>query len=118
MIGFITFIDKISMWFGKAFAWLILLMTLGMSYEVLVRYLFGRPTVWAFDLSYMMYGALFMMAGAYALSRNAHVRADFIYRVWPVRTQAIIDGAEAEIEERCRAEMKKGAGASTRAFQS
>jgi len=91
VIGFITFIDKISMWFGKAFAWLILLMTLGMSYEVLVRYLFGRPTVWAFDLSYMMYGALFMMAGAYALSRNAHVRADFIYRLWPVRTQAIIE---------------------------
>ena len=91
MIGFITFIDKISMWFGKAFAWLILLMTLGMSYEVLVRYMFGRPTPWAFDLSYMMYGGLFMMAGAYTLSRNAHVRADFIYRLWPVRRQAAIE---------------------------
>lgn len=91
MLGFITFIDKISMWFGKAFAWLIVLMTLGVSYEVLVRYVLGRPTPWAFDISYMMYGSLFMMAGAYALSRNAHVRADFIYRLWPVRTQATIE---------------------------
>ncbi|HLW27372.1 MAG TPA: TRAP transporter small permease subunit [Kiloniellales bacterium] len=79
------------MWFGKAFAWLIVLMTLGVSYEVLVRYVLGRPTPWAFDISYMMYGSLFMMAGAYALSRNAHVRADFIYRLWPVRTQATIE---------------------------
>lgn len=91
MIGFINFVDKISMWFGKAFAWLILLMTLGVSYEVFVRYLLERPTPWAFDLSYMMYGSLFMMAGAYALSRNAHVRADFIYRLLPVRTQGTIE---------------------------
>ena len=91
VIGFINLIDKISMWFGKAFAWLILLMTLGVSYEVLVRYALGAPTPWAFDLSYMMYGGLFMMAGAYALSRNAHVRADFIYRLLSVRTQATIE---------------------------
>lgn len=91
MTGFILFVDKISMWFGKAFAWLIMLMTLGVSYEVFVRYVLGRPTPWAFDVTYMMYGTLFMMAGAYALSRNAHVRADFLYRLWPVKVQATVE---------------------------
>src|SRR5690625_4772129 len=79
------------MWFGKAFAWLILLMTFAVSYEVFVRYVLGRPTVWAFEVNYIAYGALFMMAGAYALSRNAHVRADFLYRLWPVRLQGLLE---------------------------
>ena len=79
------------MWFGKAFAWLILVMTFGMSYEVFVRYMLRSPTAWAFDLSYMMYGTLFMMAGAYTLSRDAHVRADFLYRLWPPRVQASVE---------------------------
>src|SRR5690606_19857570 len=91
MEAFITFIDRVSMWFGKAFAWLILVMTFGMSYEVVVRYVFRSPAAWAFDISYMMYGTLFMMAGAYTLSRNAHVRADFVYRLWPARVQAGIE---------------------------
>lgn len=91
MTGFILFVDKISMWFGKAFAWLIMLMTLAVSYEVFVRYVLGSPTPWAFDVTYMMYGSLFMMAGAYALSRNAHVRADFLYRLWPVKVQATVE---------------------------
>ena len=55
------------------------------------RYLFGRPTDWAFDASYMLYGTLFMMAGAYALSRNSHVRGDFVYRGWSPRVQASFD---------------------------
>lgn len=91
MKEFVLFVDKISMWFGKAFAWLILLMTFGVSYEVFVRYVIGRPTPWAFDVTYMMYGTLFMVAGAYALSRNAHVRADFLYRLWPPRVQAGVE---------------------------
>lgn len=91
MTGFILFVDKLSMWFGKAFAWLILFMTFGVGYEVFVRYLLGRPTPWAFDVTYMMYGTLFMMAGAYALSRNAHVRADFLYRLWRPQVQASVE---------------------------
>lgn len=91
MLGFITFADRLSAWFGKAFGWLIVLMTFGMSYEVLVRYVFNAPTPWSLDVSFIMYGTLFMMGGAYTLSRNGHVRGDFIYRTWAPRTQALVD---------------------------
>ena len=91
MERYIAFADKVSSWFGKAFAWCIVVMTLGVSYEVFVRYVLRDPTAWAFDLSYMMYGALFMMAGAYTLSRDGHVRADVFYRLWRPRTQATVE---------------------------
>ena len=91
MERFIFFIDSITAWVGKAFAWCIMIMTLGVSYEVFVRYLLRDPTSWAFDLSYMMYGALFMMAGAYTLSRDGHVRGDVLYRLWRPRIQAIVE---------------------------
>ena len=91
MVGFIAFADKLSAWFGKAFAWLIILMTFGVSYEVLVRYVFNAPTPWSLDVSFIMYGTLFMMAGAYTLSRNQHVRGDFLYRLWPPKVQATVD---------------------------
>jgi TRAP-type mannitol/chloroaromatic compound transport system permease small subunit len=91
VIGYIRFADRLSAWFGKAFGWLIVLMTAGTCYEVVVRYLFNAPTPWSFDVSYIMYGALFMMAGAYTLSRGGHVRGDFLYRNWPPRWQARVD---------------------------
>lgn len=91
MLNFISFADKLSAFFGKAFAWLIVLMTLGMSYEVFMRYFMNKPTPWALDVSFIMYGTLFMMGGAYTLSRNGHVRGDFIYRLWKPRTQAMVD---------------------------
>src|SRR5688572_18313882 len=91
MNRFLLWIDTLSMWVGKAFAWLILVLTLGVSYEVFVRYVLGAPTTWAFDFSYINYGALFLMAGAYTLSRNGHVRADVLYRLWKPRTQARMD---------------------------
>jgi len=91
MIRFTYWIDSLSLWVGKAFAWLILVLTLGVSYEVFVRYVLNAPTTWAFDFSYITYGALFLMAGPYALSRNGHVRADVIYRLWKPRTQASFD---------------------------
>lgn len=91
MRSYIRFADKLSAWFGKAFAWCIMVMTLGVSYEVFVRYALRSPTVWAFDLTYMMYGTMFMMAGAYALSRDAHVRGDFLYRLWKPRVQASVE---------------------------
>lgn len=84
-------VDALSTAFGKVFGWSIFILTFSTSYEVFARYMFGAPTDWAFDASYMLYGTLFMMAGAYALSRNAHVRGDFIYRAWPPRRQAFMD---------------------------
>jgi TRAP-type mannitol/chloroaromatic compound transport system permease small subunit len=84
-------IDNLSAWVGKAFAWCIVVLTFAICYEVIVRYVFNAPTAWAFDMSTQMYGALFLMAGAYTLSRNGHVRGDVIYRLLPIRWQAWID---------------------------
>jgi len=91
MLRLLHFIELLSTWIGKAFAWLILVLTLGISYEVFVRYALRAPTTWAFDFSYINYGALFIMAGAYTLARGGHVRGDVIYRVWKPRTQASFD---------------------------
>jgi TRAP-type mannitol/chloroaromatic compound transport system permease small subunit len=84
-------IDQISKTVGHAFAWCIMILTLGTCYEVFVRYLLNAPTSWAFDFSYLMYGAVFYMAGAYTLSRGGHVRADMFYRLWRPRVQATIE---------------------------
>ncbi len=84
-------IDRLSMTVGHAFAWSIIILTLGTSYEVFVRYALRNPTSWAFDMSYILYGALFLMSGAYALSRNAHVRGDVFFRLWPPRVQASVE---------------------------
>ncbi len=91
MIKYIRFADVVSAWFGKAFAWLIVFMTFGVGYEVFVRYVLNAPTSWAFDVSYILYGTLFMMGGAYTLSRDGHVRGDFLYRLWSPRTQAKVE---------------------------
>lgn len=91
MQGYLLTIDRISSWVGKAFAWSILILTFAVSYEVFARYVLGAPTTWAFDASYILYGSLFLMAGAYALSRNGHVRGDFLYRQWRPRVQAAMD---------------------------
>lgn len=91
MDRFIYGVDQLSKTIGHAFAWCIIILTLGTSYEVFVRYAMNNPTSWAFDFSYLMYGALFFMAGAYTLSRNGHVRGDFVYRMWRPRTQAIVE---------------------------
>ncbi len=88
MDRFLLIIDEISTWVGKTAGWCILVLTFSTSYEVFMRYLFLAPTEWAFDVSYILYGTLFMLAGAYTLSRNGHVRGDFMYRAWQPRTQA------------------------------
>jgi TRAP-type mannitol/chloroaromatic compound transport system permease small subunit len=88
---YIRFADTLSAWVAKAFAWCVMVMVLGVSYEVFVRYVLRQPTVWAFDISYMMYGTLFMLGGAYALSRDAHVRADIFYRLMSERAQAALE---------------------------
>lgn len=84
-------IDILSKSIGHAFSWCVLILTASTCFEVFMRYALNSPTAWAFDMSYMMYGALFMMSGAYALSRNSHVRGDFLYRKWSNRTQAKVD---------------------------
>ena len=92
MKRFLFFIEGLSAQVGKAFGWCILVLTLGICYEVFVRYVLRDPTAWAFDFSYIMYGSLFMMAGAYTLARDAHVRGDVVYRLLPPRVQAGIEG--------------------------
>jgi len=84
-------IESLSIWVGRAFGWCILILTLSVSYEVFVRYVLNSPTVWAFDMMVQMYGALFLMAGPYALAQDSHVRGDVVYRLFPVRVQASID---------------------------
>ncbi len=91
MTRILHFIDSLSAWSGKAFAWCIVILTFSTCYEVFVRYVLNAPTVWAFDMSVQMYGALFMMSGAYALSQDAHVRGDVLYRLLSKKTQAKID---------------------------
>lgn len=91
MVTLIHSIESISVWVGRAFGWCILILTFSVSYEVFVRYVLNAPTVWAFDMMVQMYGALFLMAGAYALAQDSHVRGDVVYRLFPVRVQATID---------------------------
>ena len=91
MIKFIHSIEGLSQWVGRAFGWCILILTLSVSYEVFVRYVLNAPTVWAFDMMVQMYGALFLMAGPYALAQDAHVRGDVLYRLFSVRWQARVD---------------------------
>ena len=76
---------------GKAFSWCIVVLMLGTCYEVVMAYAFNAPTLWNFDFSMQMYGAIFMMAGAYTLATEAHVRGDVIYRLFKPRTQGYID---------------------------
>lgn len=91
MQNYLLLIDKLSTWVGKTFSWCILILTFVTAYDVMMRYVFTAPTSWAFDTEYIMYGTLFMMGGAYAVSRNAHVRGDFVSRRLPVHVQAVIE---------------------------
>ena len=91
MRSFIKFADTLSTSMGKAFSWCIVILMGGTCYEVIMAYAFNSPTLWNFDFSLQMYGAIFMMAGAYTLSTEAHVRGDVIYRLFPTKVQAWID---------------------------
>jgi len=87
----LLFVDRISTWIGQAFSWLIVGLTLQVTWEVFSRYALDRPHAWSFDAMIMFYGTLFMMAGAYTLSKNGHVRGDVLYGFFRPRTQATID---------------------------
>lgn len=84
-------IDTVNRAVGKTFAWLFLPLTYTLVHEVVATKVFSRPTVWAFDMSYMLYGTIFMMGAAYTLAQDGHVRGDMLYRLWPPRVQAAID---------------------------
>ena len=85
-------IDRVSDWSGRIVAWLILPLIAAMTYEVAIRHVW-EPTQWAYDTSYMLYGALFMLGAGYTLYRGAHIRTDFLYQKWPVKVQAAVDAA-------------------------
>ena len=89
----IRVIDTISEWSGKLVAWLIIPMVAGVTYEVIARYGFNAPTIWAYDLTYMLYGSLFMLGAAYTLVKGGDIRTDFFYGNFSARTKGIIDTA-------------------------
>ena len=91
MENFIKFADTLSTSMGKAFSWCIVILMGGTVYEVVMAYVFNKPTLWNFDFSMQMYGAILMMSGAYCLATEAHVRGDVNYRLFKQRTQAWID---------------------------
>ena len=91
MQRFLLTIDKITTWFGQLFAWTIVALTALIGFEVVSRYVFNSPHPWVFDGQMMLYGVMFMMAGAYTLSKNGHVRGDVLYGFFTPRTQATID---------------------------
>jgi TRAP-type mannitol/chloroaromatic compound transport system permease small subunit len=91
VIPIIHSIESFNIWIGRAFGWCILILTFSVAYEVFMRYVLNSPTVWVFDMMVQMYGALFLMAGPYALAQDTHVRADVIYRFLPPRWQGRLD---------------------------
>ena len=91
MRSFISFADHLSTSIGKAFSWCIVILMGGTVYEVIMAYVFNAPTLWNFDFSMQMYGAILMMSGAYCLATESHVRGDVIYRLFKPKTQAWLD---------------------------
>ena len=87
----IEFIDRNMLLTGKIVCWITIPLIFAMVYEVIGRHFFNRPTLWSFDISRMLAGALFMLGAAYTLSKGIHIRADFLYRNWKVRNQAKVD---------------------------
>ncbi len=90
LVRVIRGIDAVSESSGRIAAWLVIPLIAVMTWEILVRKV-AQPTFWAFDLSYMLYGALFMLGAAYTLYRGSHIRTDFLYQTWPVKVQASVD---------------------------
>ena len=84
-------IDKLNHYVGRLVSWMLVPIIFAMIYEVVARYAFTAPTVWAYDISRMFYGAMFVLGAAYGLSKGVHIRSDFIYRNWAVRNQGRVD---------------------------
>jgi len=90
-IRLVRIIDKFTDTTGTWVAWLNVPLVLAVSYEVAARYAFDAPTIWSFDVTYMLYGTIFMLGSAYALHKGAHIRTDFFFERWSVRTKGVID---------------------------
>jgi TRAP-type mannitol/chloroaromatic compound transport system permease small subunit len=93
LVALVDTIDTVSDWSGRIFCWLVVPLTAALTYEVLARYLFGAPTIWAYDSSYMLYGSHFMLGAGYTLLKGGHIRTDIFYQSWSPRTQKLVDAA-------------------------
>ena len=93
LVKMVRVIDRFTDFTGTCFAWLNVPLVLAVSYEVIARYIFNAPTVWSFDITYMLYGTIFMLGAAYALHKGAHIRTDFFFEQWSIRTKGAIDSA-------------------------
>ena len=93
MAALVYGIDTASRIAGRIICWMLVPLMLAMVYEVVARKLFVAPTMWAYDISRMLCGAMFMLGAGYALSKGVHIRADFLYRNWPARRQGMVDAA-------------------------
>ena len=91
LIRAVRVIDKFTDTTGTWIAWLNLPLVLVVAYEVIARYAFNAPTLWSFDVTYMLYGTIFMLGCAYALHKGAHIRTDFFYEKWTARTKGMVD---------------------------
>jgi TRAP-type mannitol/chloroaromatic compound transport system permease small subunit len=91
LIRLVRMIDKFTDTTGTWVAWLNIPLVLAVAYEVIARYFFHAPTIWSFDVTYMLYGTIFMLGCAYALHKGAHIRTDFFYEKWSVQTKGVID---------------------------
>jgi TRAP-type mannitol/chloroaromatic compound transport system permease small subunit len=90
-MSLVAVIDTVSDWSGRIFCWLIIPLVGSLAWEVVARYVFNAPTIWAYDVSYMLYGAFFMLGAAYALYRGGHIRTDMLYQNWSPRRQGAVD---------------------------
>ncbi len=90
-IRIVRVIDKFTDFTGTLVAWLSIPLVVVVCYEVIARYAFDAPTIWSFDVTYMLYGTIFMLGSAYALHKGAHIRTDFFFEKWSIRTQGVID---------------------------
>ena len=91
LIKAVRIIDKFTDTTGTWIAWLNVPLVLAVAYEVIARYAFNAPTIWSFDVTYMLYGTIFMLGAAYALHKGAHIRTDFFFEKWSIRTRGVID---------------------------
>jgi TRAP-type mannitol/chloroaromatic compound transport system permease small subunit len=91
LVAFVRAVDGLSLWSGRVFCWLIVPLVAALTYEVIARYVFHAPTIWAYDVAYMLYGTHFMLGAAYTLYRGGHIRTDIFYQNWSTRTRGTVD---------------------------
>ena len=91
LVRAVNFLDRISLWSGRIVAWLIIPMVMSLVWEVVARYFFNAPTIWDYDMTYMLYGSFFMLGSAYTLLRGKHIRTDNLYGQWSPRRQGLVD---------------------------